>query len=457
MLQEIRNQIFNYKLVRQFFSGNERTIVVKKNAISAIAQKFINLLSGFLIVRFTIGYLDESKYGLWLTISSIISWLSFLDIGLGNGLRNKLADALARKDTERAKIYVSTSYFFIASLVIFSILLIPMLDIVINWQSFLNAPKQLGNELRIVVPLMGIIFVLNLFIGLIGTILTADQKPAKQSAQFTISSLLTLFLVILLIIINKKGSLIWLGIISGFSILIVPLLASLWYFTHEYKSISPSLLYVRTEYLRELFVLGIKFLFIQIFSIAIFSTDNIIIARLLGHNKVTAYNLIYKYFDTVTMLFAILLRPFWSAFTTAYSLKDYTWIKNAIRKLMIAIIPMSGIVLIMILFAKPFIVLWIGKQIELPFVLIIMMGAFVLIQAWNRIFAWFLNGISDLNATLILTAIAAIVHVPLSIFFGKMWGLSGVFLGTIISIFIFSVALPLRSWIALKRIKNMSY
>ena len=57
-----------------------------------------------------LNYLNPVKYGIWLTLTSVIGWFAFFDLGLGNGLRNKLAEALAKNDNELARTYISTSY-----------------------------------------------------------------------------------------------------------------------------------------------------------------------------------------------------------------------------------------------------------------------------------------------------------------------------------------------------------
>jgi hypothetical protein len=38
--------------------------------------------------------LIPTRYEIWLTLSSIVGWFSFFDVGLGHGLRNKFAPSL---------------------------------------------------------------------------------------------------------------------------------------------------------------------------------------------------------------------------------------------------------------------------------------------------------------------------------------------------------------------------
>ena len=51
----------------------------------------------------TMDYLSPEIYGIWLTVSSVIVWLNFFDVGFTLGLKNKLAEALADGDYVRGK------------------------------------------------------------------------------------------------------------------------------------------------------------------------------------------------------------------------------------------------------------------------------------------------------------------------------------------------------------------
>ena len=121
--------------------------MVNRNIALSFVFKGINILIQLALVPLTIHYLSNDQYGIWLTLSAILGWFSFFDIGIGNGLRNKLAEAIAAKDFEIAKKYVSTSY-SILSAIFFSL---PVLFAIINpylsWSKYLNAPASMSNEL----------------------------------------------------------------------------------------------------------------------------------------------------------------------------------------------------------------------------------------------------------------------------------------------------------------------
>lgn len=116
----------NYKiLMKQLLlnfinKGSERSIKAKKNVLSMLFIKGGSILVGLLLVPLTLEYVDSESYGIWLTLSSMVAWISFFDIGINNGLKNKLAESLALKNYELGQKYVSTTY------AILSLIFIPL-------------------------------------------------------------------------------------------------------------------------------------------------------------------------------------------------------------------------------------------------------------------------------------------------------------------------------------------
>src|ERR1700690_1843921 len=87
--------------------GHERSVRAKRNIAFSFVLKVANIAVQLLFVPLLLGYLSPIKYGIWITVGSVINWFYFFDIGLGNGLRNKLAEAFAKKENEMARIYIS--------------------------------------------------------------------------------------------------------------------------------------------------------------------------------------------------------------------------------------------------------------------------------------------------------------------------------------------------------------
>ncbi|MBN1187517.1 MAG: LPS biosynthesis flippase [Bacteroidales bacterium] len=415
--------------VSYFYNGHERSVKAKRNIFFSTIIKGISIAISLILVPLTIDYVNPTRYGIWLTLSSIIGWFGFFDIGFGNGMRNKFAEAVANSEHELARIYVSTTY-AILSIIIGTVLIIFLfINPFLNWSKILNTPVDMSGELSILALIVFTFFCIQFILQLITTILTANQEPAKASFFNLLGSIFSLS-VIFILTKTTKGNLIYLGTTLGLSPVLVLAASSLWYFNHEYKKYAPSIRYVKFSYARDLMTLGFKFFIIQVASIVIYQTSNIIIAQLFGPTQVTPFNIAYKYFGVITIGFGIVMIPFWSAFTEAWTKKDVIWIKNTIRKLIQLWGLVSIVTLLMLIIANLVYKLWVGKEIIVPLSISIVMAGYVILNAWCAIFSHFLNGVGKIKLQLFSGAFGAIVNIPLSIFLGKHIGIHGVILST---------------------------
>ena len=397
--------------------------------------RIVSVLINFLLVPLTLNYLNPTRYGIWLTLTSVINWVNVLDIGLGTGLRNKFAEALATNDEGLARSYVSTTYAFISIIAVLSMAIFWCITPFLHWASILNTSPDLENELASLAAVLFIFFCLKLIFGLIGTILIADQRPAMNTFLEIITNVLSLIIVFVLTK-TSSGSLFWLGFAISSATVIVPVIANFWFFQGAYKKYLPSLEHVKTEYAKELVSLGLKFFLLQMAGVVIFSSSNIIITQFYGPSEVTPYNIAFKYYGVASMAFLMVLAPFWSAYTDAYVRRDNEWIDRANRKLKKFWLALFVGVVLMTLAADRVYALWVGKTVVVPFSLSVSMAIYVLIIAWSNIFAYFINGTGKIRLQLWAAVIVSVLNIGLSILLADTVGLrsTGVVLATCIAL-----------------------
>jgi len=421
-------------LFMNFFSrGQERTIRAKRNIGASVVIKGLSILTNLLLIPMTIHFVDATRYGIWITLSSIIAWFNFFDIGLGNGLRNRFAEAQARGQKELARTYISTCYVLLGIIVGVFLLAFSAVNRELNWAKILNTPASMAGELRILALIVAIFFGMQLILGLIITILTADQMPARASFIALLWNLVSLSAIFFLGRTSYR-SLISLGIILSASPVVVLLAISFFYFRTRYRYFSPSLRHVDFKHARQLLGLGTKFFIIQVASLILFQTANIIISQLFGPQAVTPYNVAFRYFSAMIMAYGIIMAPFWSAFTEAYVKNDLTWIRSIIRKLNVLSFLFSGIIGIMVL-ASPFVFrLWVGASVRIPFVLSALMGLFAAISIVGTPYSTFLNGLGKIKLSLWIAIAGSSLNIPLAIFLAKHMslGIAGVILSVCI-------------------------
>ena len=72
--------------------------LLKKNISLLFTLKGASFLVSFLMVPLLLNYLDNEQYGIWLVLSSIVGWVTFFDLGIGNVIRNELGKAWSNKN-----------------------------------------------------------------------------------------------------------------------------------------------------------------------------------------------------------------------------------------------------------------------------------------------------------------------------------------------------------------------
>lgn len=405
--------------------GQQRSIQAKKNILASFGIKGLSIAISLVLVPLTINYINKERYGIWLTLSSIITWFSFLDIGFGNGLRNKFAEALAKGQVELARIYVSTTYAILIIIMGIVLLLFMIINPILNWSIILNTRSDMNGELRLLALIVFVFFCLRFVLQLITTVLTADQQPAKASFFNLLGSIFSL-IVIYILTKTTSGSLIYLGIALSLMPVLVLAASSVWFYKNDYKMFSPSFKYVKFSFARNLMSLGIKFFVIQIGALILFNTNNIIITQLFGPAEVTTFNVSYKLFSVITMVFSIIGTPLWSAYTDAYVKNDFEWIKSTLSKMRTIWYLLTGCT-VLLLFASPVLFKWwVGDKVHIPFALSVAMSTYVIVYIWQTIHVFLLNGIGKIKLQLYMVIFSSLINIPLAIFLGKRIGLVGI-------------------------------
>lgn len=409
----------------------------------SVVYKGLAVAISFFAVPLMIRYLGQEQFGVWSTLLSIMSWIVFFDFGLGNGLRNKLAEAIAKNNFSEASIYISSAYSLIGIISLLSLVIMTIATFFIPWQSVFNINSIAEQTLRYTVLITVFFVIINFWINLIISVLNAVQKTSVVVLAQLITNALSLALVFILTK-TTNSSLIYLATAYGLSLVCSNILLSIWFYRQN-RELTP-IFFLDKQHIRPLISVGGQFFIIQLAVLIIFTTDRMLITQLFGPQYVTQYDVIFKLFSIITIIHSLITVPLWSSYTDAYHRGDITWIKGILQKQLMLFGIVVLAVIMFALIAKPVIAVWIGRQIEVSMPLVVSMGAFVLISTWNNVFANFVNGVGMVRPQLITSIIAMIINVPLAIIFVKLFnfGSDGIVLATCLSLFFFAIVGPIQ-------------
>ncbi|MEH6499668.1 MAG: oligosaccharide flippase family protein [Pseudoalteromonas distincta] len=409
------------------------------------------IICTFLSVPIMIKYLGVERFGVWSTMLTMITWVMMFDLGVGNGLKNKISESLAINKPNKATEFISTAYVFIGliSALFFCILLFSVAFV--PWQKVFNTNEITEDSLRTAVLLLGSFIFFNFWISLVSQIYHGLQKSSYVIFGQFVSNLLAL-LFVLILYYTSEASMVRIVAAYGLALIGSNIFLSTLIFRSK-KEFRPKLSYFKKSLVRPLLTLGLKFFVIQIAVIIIFMTDKIIITQLLGPAHVTSYEVVFKIFSVFTILHSLILVPVWPAYSNAYAQGDFQWIRTTLKhQILIALLLFFGAIILS--WIGPQIVrLWIGVDLEINRSLYYMLVGFIIVSVWSNVFAYFVNAVNKINIQLYASIIAAIINIPMSIYFVSHlgMGLTGIVLATTLSLSIFAIAGPIQVYRILKQ------
>ena len=417
-------------------NAGRRDKLLALNILSGVGIKGASMVLSLVFVPLVLNYLTSYKYGIWLTINSVVAWFSMLDIGLTGGLRLKLQESLSIKDYEQSKGYISTTYSLLFLIAVFAefIFALAIFNFDIDYASFFKVDCSIQNELKCVIFITISGFLARFFLQPISPILLADQMNFIQSTILFVENIINL-IGVLALEHYTQGSLLWACSIFSLSPIIVLFTYSIILYSTRYRNISPSIKYVNKSHISFLMRFGVDVFIINISLILLAQSNNLVITKLFNPAVVTEYNLVYKLFFTFSTLMTLIMTPLWSAFANAYNLKDYIWIEKTFKKAQLLYLLFVCVYIAMLVFGVYIIKLWTGMIIDNQWLYLTTFAYFV-IQNYMMIYAFLFNGMGIIRLQRNIAVYGAIVNIPVIYLLVHYFDLdvSAVLIGNIIAI-----------------------
>lgn len=433
------------RLRAYYGTGDALTLTVRRNVVQSLLVKLVSVALNLILVPLLLGLLSKELYGIWLTLSSIVMWFTFVDFGLGNGLRNKLTELLAQGKPQLAQVYVSTLYKTTTLTALTLWLLYSCVHPWINWTSILRVPVRWQAEVSTLAYVAFSVFWLQLVLKNISFVLLAVQKSAANSLFPLLSNLLTL-LTAVLFRPYLTGSILNVGLALLIPQVMVLIGFQVYFFRGELAHLKPDWRQSEWATLRQFGRLGVSFFIIQLTGVVIFTTANLLITRLLGPAYVAEYDIAYKYFGLLPVAFGLFMTPLWSAFGHAYHTRNVTWIRSTLKQMrqiwLVIALGQCGLFMVV----DYLVPLWVGPSITISVELALTMMLYYTLYMYGSIYVNLLNGVGKVHYQMLISVASALLMVPLAYVLVTVahLGVAGVQLAVIICSLYASVIAPVE-------------
>lgn len=400
--------------------------------ITASIAKAISLFASLISVPLTYRYLGPERYGIWMVLISIISAMSFADLGIGNGLMNAVSEAYGKDDRRLAQQHVTSALVLMLCIAAFLALAGTVGYPFLPWARMFNVKSQAAAaEGATAFLVLYASFVINIPLGVITRAQAGLQKGYTSQIVNACGGILSLGAIVLVILLH--GGLAWLVFASVFASIIATLFNG-WILFREYPWLLPSWHAYRASSAHKIFKLGMMFFVLQCAVAIGFTSDNIVIAQILGATAVAVYAVPQKLFGFVSTVVSMGISPLWPAYGEAISRGDVAWVRRVFFGSLWLTLATTVPLCTLLAVAGPWILrVAVGKSLHAPMSLLVVLAVWAVVNAVSVVISMLLNGAGVLKPQTVVAVIASMSNLALSIFLTRRLGVMGVCLGSIIT------------------------
>lgn len=404
------------RLKKIMSDADERNLL--RNILLAFVVKGISLFVSLFSMPLYIKYFDDNAaLGMWYTILSMLSWINLCDLGLGNGLRNRLTEVLTLGQNEKAKEYISATYVVLCRIILPISVIICILLQFVNFNDFFNISDAVIDEedIKLAMTILVLGVCVNFIVKVITNVIYALQKSSLNNALTLISSILPLIFISVFRGDDVSTNLVLLSVVHILSINIPLIIASIVLFNSEpLKRCKPSFRKVSKEAAKDTLNFGMHFFLAQIFFMLLMQTNEIIITNLFSPDYVVDYSVYYKLFTAIGSLFMLALTPIWSKVTKDFSEKKFAKIKNTHKLLTIIALLACVFELFVVPFLQIIVDVWLKEDaIIVEYWVAIVFAVYGGLYIFNIVLTTIANGIGEVRSQIIFYGIGSMLKVPI--------------------------------------------
>ncbi|MGD1085714.1 MAG: lipopolysaccharide biosynthesis protein [Verrucomicrobiota bacterium] len=426
--------------------ASERHRRILLTAAAAAAAKGMNALTQLASVPLTWPYLGKERFGLWMTLSTFITMLSFADLGIGSGVLNRISEANGRGDRELARRCVSSAFFMLTGIALVLFCVFMGAHEQIDWPRLLKLKSaQSAAEAGPAVMVLAWCFALNLPLGIISRVQLGYQEGFINSTWTAVGNGVGLAGV--LTAAYFRAGVPWLVAAMAGAPVVALLLNGIGLFFVRRPWLMPRWRDASFSMVGELLRVGLMFFILQVTAQLSYSADNLIVLGIFDQQAVADYAVVAMIFSLAPKILEMLFMPLWPAYGEAAARGDIAWIKVTLARSLKGGLLLTGcFAVVLVIFGRQILSLWTRHPAHPAFSLLLGFGCWSLLVAWGYAVGTFLSGKGVIKFQAVCAVVLTGVALPAKIVLGAHFGLPGVIWAMVLS-YLLCTFVPLSLYI----------
>jgi len=395
---------------------SENKLIFRSISGSLVLKALSMIISLACTRQYIIFFGNDSVLGVWYAIVSILNWILYFDMGIGNGMRNHIVDSLEKRQYDKVRAYVSNGYIGTVVLSLFIVLGGLIIIRMVDWNQALNisamtvSAEDLTYMVQISIIGVGVQFALKPVLSV--------YRAQRKTYVAGYTALATNLMIYIYLHFRTPGSAVLalreFACVYALAINIPLIVVTFIAFTYSFREARPSPRLYEKKLMKSITSLGLGFFVIQIAQLIISSTDSWIITSLYTPDDVVAYQVYYRFFSIALTVYALFSQTVWSSVTKYIAEKNGERIKGLNRMLYMFAIIGGCCCLILALFFKALVAQWMGDvYTNVSVSTAILFALWMTMQMFVNASTALANGASKLKCQAIFVPVAGVLKIIL--------------------------------------------
>jgi len=396
---------------------------------STTAQKVITKIIGLIVTPIVLTYLDKTEYGIWVIIGSVLGYMGLMDFGITGAISVIIAKNNTKDKEEHINIIINNA-FLLQSLIGLFIILIGVI-ISFYFYDFFDIDNYSKDDAWIV-----------FIMAVIGYGISFPSKSLKglikARQMISLAVWLEFFMFISVTSLNLYFLHLQFGLLAlPLGTIIIRLLSYpiyMFFAKRAYPKLKFSISYISLDYIKDIFNVSSIWFIGMIAAMVIYSTDTILIGKLLDISLVTIYTLTFRLSEVFREFIYSISLTLMPAIGQIMGMGDMDKARKIYLSSQPLILSLAIVASIFVfLFNSYFVSFWVGDSYfageQLSLVFAIMLFTTVVFHSSSLILS------ADLRIKEVTTIrlLEAFINIVLTIWFLKLYGLIGAAIATLIS------------------------
>lgn len=404
---------------------HERKRTIIRTAVSGFAAKAAMFLPTVVIAKLVLPILGTERFGVLMTILSLLAFLSVADLGVGASLVTSISRALGAGKLEHVRKLQANGFVAVsATAVVVLVAVITLYYMNIGQFIFPSSAPALRWEATRGFVAFGVLFALGLPLTLIGRIQLGLQIGHVANFWQIATAILNFSLGALAAREGLGIPWIIIGLMSG---TLMCGLANLLVHYIRNPGTRPHRADLSVKGTRELLGESLFYLALQLIFVVAYAADTLIVARELGAGAASVFALSDRLFSVVGVAVAVITTPLWATYGEALGASDTRWAYRMLRVSTARITFVACVMATSVIVALPMLVSMLSSgRLHVPLSLAIAMAIWRIIESIGQSVSVYMYACQALKFVLLTGGATALVSLCVKVLLVSRLGLFSV-------------------------------